>query len=93
MQITETAVQELKKLKEQLQQERPGGVPRLIRTEREGQFRLVLDSPKEGDEPLFYADEPVLVLDAETSRAMADLTLDCKETPQGRALIVVGGPA
>lgn len=90
MQITETAAQELKKLKEQIQPERPGNVPRLVRGDREGQFRLVLDSPKEGDEPLYYADEPVLVVDAETSQALADITLDCKETPQGRALVMEG---
>jgi hypothetical protein len=86
MQITETAARELKKLKDIACHAQPDGVPRLTRGEHEDHLQLILDIPKPGDAELYYADEKVLILDADTSRALADVTLDCRETPAGPSL-------
>lgn len=91
-QVTETAAQELKKIKEQVQAQEPEGVPRLVRS-GETEFKLTIDAPIEGDQELFCSDEKVLVVDRETSAMLGNVTLDFKETPQGQAFVFEGGPA
>ncbi|MFQ5656413.1 MAG: hypothetical protein ACE5G5_02645 [Candidatus Methylomirabilales bacterium] len=85
-QLTEIAAQELRKIKDQLQEQRPGSVPRLIRT-AETEFKLAVDAPADGDQELYSADEKVLVVDAETSGALVNVTMDYKETSQGLAFV------
>lgn len=91
-QVTETAAQELKKIKEQVQTQEPGGIPRLVRS-GEAEFKLTIDASLEGDQELFCADEKVLVVDRETSAVLGNVTLDFKETPRGSAFVFEGGPA
>lgn len=88
MQMTKAAAQELKRLKEMAQQAQPGVIPRLTYGEAEGEMKLVLDIPKDGDEAIYYADDKVLVVDAETSEALTDITLNCRKTPQGLTLVL-----
>lgn len=90
MQITETAAQELKRLKDTIRETQPGKVLRLVRHETEGKFDLVLDDQKEGDQEFHYADEKILLVDAEISGALGDVKLSCEETPEGRALVFEG---
>ncbi|MFQ5532678.1 MAG: hypothetical protein ACE5EP_02380 [Candidatus Methylomirabilales bacterium] len=85
-QLTETAAQELKKIKDQLQEQKPGSVPRLVRT-GETEFKLAVDAPADGDQELYSADEKVLVVDAETSGALTNVTMDFKDTSQGQAFV------
>ncbi len=91
-QLTETAAQELKKIKEQVQAQEPEGILRLVRS-GETEFNLTIDASVEGDQELFYADEKVLVVDRETSTMLGNVTLDFKETPQGQTFVFEGGPA
>ncbi len=86
-QLTEQAAQELKKIRDEVQEEQPGSVPHLFRSGEE-EFNLTIDLPVEGDQELYCADEKVLVMDAETSRILADVTLDYKDTPQGRRFVL-----
>lgn len=90
-QLTETAAQELKKIKDQVQAQEPEGVPRLVRS-GETEFKLAIDAPVEGDQELFCEDEKVLVVDRETSALLGSVTLDFKETPRGQAFVFEGGP-
>lgn len=85
-QLTEMAAQELKKIKDQVQEQQPGSVPRLIRS-GETQFKLAIDAPGDKDQELYCADEKVLVVDPDTSGLLTDVRLDFKETPQGRAFV------
>lgn len=85
-QLTEIAAQELKKIKDQVQEQRPGSVPRLVRT-GETEFKLAIDASGEGDQELYSADDKVLVVDSETSGVLTNVTLDYKETPQGYAFV------
>lgn len=91
-QVTETAAQELKKIKEQVQAQEPEGIPRLVRS-GETEFKLTIDAAVEGDQELFCSDEKVLVVDRETSAMLGNVTLDFKETPRGQAFVFEGGPA
>ncbi len=91
-QLTETAAQELKKIKDQVQEQQPGSLPRLVRS-TEAEFKLAIDAPKEGDQELFCADEKVLVVDPQTGARLENLTLDFKETPQGRGFVFEEGMA
>lgn len=84
--LTETAAQELKKIKDQLQEREPGSVPRLIRSGEE-EFKLAVDVPGEDDQELYCADEKVLIVDPETGGALQNITLDFMETPRGRAFV------
>lgn len=85
-QLTETAAQELKKIKDQVQGEVPGSVPRLVRS-GEAEFKLTIDAPEQGDQELFCADEKVLVIDPQTSGLLGGVTLDFKETPRGQGFV------
>ncbi len=85
-QLSETAAQELKKVNDQVQEHQPGNTLRLIRSD-EGEFKLAVGTTKEGDQELYCADEKVLVVDHETSRVLAGVTLDYKETPQGHRFV------
>lgn len=90
--VTETAAQELKKIKDQVQEQQPGGLPRLVWS-TEAQFKLAIDASQEGDQELFCADEKVLVVDRETSARLENLTLDFKQTPRGRGFVFEEGMA
>lgn len=85
--LTKEAAQELKMIKDQLEEALPGRVPRLL-LKPEGEVELVIDVPSDEDEILYVADEKILAMDVETSRILADVTVECRETPQGRALIL-----
>lgn len=85
-QLTETAAQELKKIKEQVQQQAPGSLPRLVRG-GETEFKLAIDAPGDGDQELFCADEKVLVVDRETSDLLQNVKLDFKDTPKGSGFV------
>lgn len=91
-QLTETAAQELKKIKGQVQEQAPGSIPRLVRSS-ETEFKLAIDAPGEGDQELFCTDEKVLLVDRETSTLLGNVTLDFKETPRGQTFVFEGGPA
>ncbi len=88
-QLTEQAAQELKKIKDEVQEQRPGTVPRLVRT-GETEFNLAIDAPEEGDQELYCADEKVLVVSPEISGVLTNVTLDCKDTPEGRGFVFEG---
>ena len=88
-QLTEQAAQELKKLRDTVQEKQPGSVLRLFRG-GVGEFKLAVDSPEEGDQELYCADEKVLVVNPETSRVLTNVTLDCKDTPEGRGFVFEG---
>ncbi len=85
-QLTEFAAQVLGKIKGQVQEEEPGTVLRLVRA-GETKFKFAIDAPAEGDQELYSTDEKVLVVDPEISGLLADVTLDCQETPQGHAFV------
>ncbi len=86
VQLTEQAAQELKKIRDEVQDQHPGSVARLFQS-GEGEFTVTIGLPVEGDQELYYADEKVLVIAPETSRIMADVTLDYQDTPQGRRFV------
>ncbi len=89
VQLTEQAAQELKKLRDEVQEQHPGSVARLFRS-GEGEFTVTIGLPVEGDQELYYADEKVLVVAPETSRILADVTLDYQDTPQGHKFAIKG---
>ena len=89
-QLTEQAAQELKKIRDEVQEQHPGSVPRLYRS-GEGEFTVTMGLPVEGDRELYYADEKVLVVAPETSTILADVTLDYKDTPQGHNFVIIKG--
>jgi Fe-S cluster assembly iron-binding protein IscA len=86
VQLTEQAAQKLKKIRDEVQEQHPGSVARLFQS-GEGEFTVTIGLPVEGDQELYYADEKVLVIAPETSRIMADVTLDYQDTPQGRRFV------
>ncbi len=86
VQLTEQAAQKLKKIRDEVQEQHPGSVARLFQS-GEGEFTVTIGLPVEGDRELYYADEKVLVIAPETSRIMADVTLDYQDTPQGRRFV------
>ncbi len=86
VQLTEQAAQELKKMRDEVQEQHPGSVPRLFQS-GEKEFNLTIGLPVEGDQELYYADEKVLIIAPETSRIMTDVTLDYQDTPQGRRFV------
>ncbi|MFQ5792770.1 MAG: hypothetical protein ACE5JI_20060 [Acidobacteriota bacterium] len=85
-QLTEFAAQVLGKIKSDVQQQQPGTVLRLVRA-GETKFKFVIDAPAEGDQELYSTDDKVLVVDPEISGLLADVTLDCQETPQGHEFV------
>jgi len=85
-QLTKIAAQVLGKIKGRVQEEQPGGVVRLVR-DGETTFKFAIDAPAEGDQELYSADEKVLFVDPEISGLLADVTLDCEETPQGHTFV------
>ncbi len=86
VQLTEQAAQELKKMRDKVQEQHPGGVARLFQS-GEGEFTVTIGLPVEGDQELYYADEKVLVVAPETSTILADVTLDYQDTPQGHKFV------
>ncbi len=85
-QLTKQAAQELKKLRDEVQEQHPGGVARLFQS-GEGEFTVTIGLPVAGDHELYYADEKVLVMAPETGRIMTDVTLDYQDTPQGHNFV------
>ncbi len=85
-QLTKQAAQELKKLRDEVQEQHPGGVARLFQS-GEGEFTVTIGLPVAGDHELYYADEKVLVMAPETSRIMTNFTLDYQDTPQGHNFV------
>jgi Fe-S cluster assembly iron-binding protein IscA len=92
VQLTEQAAQELKKIRDEVQEQHPGSVPRLFQS-GEGEFTVTIGLPVEGDRELYYADEKVLIVAPETSRIMTNFTLDYKDTPQGHKFVIIKGRA
>ena len=90
VQLTEQAAQELKKIRDEVQEQHPGSVARLFQS-GEGEFTVTIGLPVAGDQELYYADEKVLVVAPETSRILADVTLDYQDTPQGHKFVVIKG--
>ncbi|MFQ5803476.1 MAG: hypothetical protein ACE5JQ_11335 [Candidatus Methylomirabilales bacterium] len=90
-QLSQKAAEELKKIRDEAVEEQPpGGTLRLFRS-GEKEFNLTIGLPQDGDQELFCADEKVLVVDAETSNMLADVTLDYQDTPQGHQFVFEGG--
>ncbi len=88
-QLSQKAAQELKRIKDeavQEQQAEPGSTLRLIHS-GEREFNMTIGLPEEGDQELYYADEKVLVVAPETSRVLADVTLEYQYTPQGHKFV------
>jgi Fe-S cluster assembly iron-binding protein IscA len=85
-QLTEQAAQKLKKIRDEVQEQHPGGVARLFQS-GEGEFTVTIGLPVAGDQELYYADEKVLVMAPETSRIMTNFTLDYQDTPQGHNFV------
>ncbi len=92
VQLTEQAAQELKKIRDEVQEQHPGGVARLFQS-GEGEFTVTIGLPVAGDQELYYADEQVLVMAPETSRIMTNFTLDYQDTPQGHNFVINKGRA
>ncbi len=90
VQLTEQAAQELKKIRDEVQEQHPGSVARLFQS-GEGEFTVTMGLPVQGDRELYYADEKVLVVAPETSRVLADVTLDYQDTPQGHKFVIIKG--
>ncbi len=86
VQLTEQAAQELKKMRDEVQEQHPGSVPRLFQS-GEREFNLTIGLPVEGDRELYCADEKVLVMAPETGRNMTNFTLDYQDTPQGHNFV------
>ncbi len=85
-QLTEQAAQQLKKIRDEVQEKHPGSVARLFQS-GEGEFTVTIGLPVAGDQELYYADEKVLVMAPETSRIMTNFTLDYQDTPQGHNFV------
>jgi Fe-S cluster assembly iron-binding protein IscA len=85
-QLTEQAAQKLKKIRDEVQEQHPGGVARLFQS-GEGEFTVTIGLPVAGDQELYYADEKVLVMAPETGRIMTNFTLDYQDTPQGHNFV------
>ena len=85
-QLTKQAAQELKKIRDEVQEQHPGSVARLFQS-GEGEFTVTIGLPVAGDRELYYADEKVLVMAPETSRIMTNFTLDYQDTPQGHNFV------
>ncbi len=92
VQLTEQAAQELKKIRDVVQEQHPGSVPRLFQS-GEGEYTVTNGLPVEGDRELTCPDEKVLVVAPETSRIITNFTLDYKDTPQGHKFVVIKGRA
>ncbi len=90
VQLTEQAAQELKKIRDEVQEQHPGSVPRLFQS-GEWEFNLTIGLPVAGDQELYYADEKVLVVAPETGRIMTNFTLDYQDTPQGHNFVIIKG--
>lgn len=89
-QLSQKAAQELKKVRDEVvQEQQPGSTLRLFQS-GEREFNLTISLPEDGDQELFCADEKVLVVDAETSRILDDVTLDYQDTPQGHQFVFEG---
>ena len=86
VQLTEQAAQKLKKIRDEVQEQHPGGVARLFQS-GEGEFTVTIGLPVAGDQELYYADEKVLVMAPETGRIMTNFTLDYQDTPQGHNFV------
>ncbi len=84
--LTEQAAQELKKIRDEVQEQHPGSVPRLFQS-GEGEFTVTIGLPVAGDQELYCADEKVLIVAPETSRILADVTLAYQDTPQGHKFV------
>lgn len=90
LQVSQKAAQELKKIRDEVvQEQQPGSTLRLFRS-GEREFNLTIGLPEEGDQELFCADEKVLVVDADTSTILADVTLDYQDTPEGHQFVFEG---
>jgi Fe-S cluster assembly iron-binding protein IscA len=88
-QLSQKAAQEMKRIKDEVVQEQqaePGSMLRLIHS-GEREFNMTIGLPEEGDRELYCADEKVLVVDAETSTVLVDVTLDYQDTPQGHKFV------
>ncbi len=85
-QLTEQAAQQLKKIRDEVQEQHPGSVPRLFQS-GEGEFTVTIGLPVAGDQELYCADEKVLVMAPETGRIMTNFTLDYQDTPQGHNFV------
>ncbi len=85
-QLTEQAAQKLKKIRDEVQEQHPGGVARLFQS-GEGEITVTIGLPVAGDQELYYADEKVLVMAPETGRIMTNFTLDYQDTPQGHNFV------
>ena len=85
-QLTEQAAQQLKKIRDEVQEQHPGSVARLFQS-GEGEFTVTIGLPVAGDQELYYADEKVLVMAPETGRIMTNFTLDYQDTPQGHNFV------
>ena len=88
--VTEAAKQELGRILASANVDDPTLGLRLAAGER-GQFGLVLDSEKEGDQVVEHEGSKVLLVGQELIELLEGLTIDCQETDKGAHLVISGG--
>ena len=88
--VTDQAAQYLREALTR-REEGAAGSLRIVNTE-EG-YRLTLDDAKDGDQIFEQEGESYLVLDSEVDEALAEATLDVRESPQGMRLKLSEGGA
>ena len=85
--VTENAKQELGRILASANVDDPTVSLRLAAGER-GQFALVLDSEKEGDQAVEHEGAKVLLVGQELIKLLEGITIDCQETDEGARLVI-----
>jgi Fe-S cluster assembly iron-binding protein IscA len=67
-----------------LQEAQPSPALRLVI--QNSQAALALDQPRDGDQVIEHDGKPLLLVDPEIAQALADITIDVQETPEGGRL-------
>lgn len=84
--VTESACQALKSILESTEPQ-PEQSLRLV--EDQGDYRLTLDTEREGDQVVEHAGETVLLVESEVRTELESIVLDLQDTPQGPQLAFV----
>jgi Fe-S cluster assembly iron-binding protein IscA len=85
--VTERAKEELKKALESANISEPEVGLRLAPT-APGQFGLVADGEREGDQVIEYEGSKVLLVGSELAEPLDGVTIDCQDTPEGARLVM-----
>jgi len=87
--VTDRAKEELKKALSDAEAE--PGVGLRLDASAPGQFGLVPDRERGGDQVVEHEGTPVLYLSEELSSALDGATIDCRDTPEGQQLVISKG--